>query len=200
MSDTRFCDSVSYIVADDKKIESCKQMKILGFIFEERPTVEAHISYCITKFNRALWSLTHLRRAKISDGIMLEVFKVMLRPLLEYCSAVYDPMLTIELENNLERQQRRALQIIYGFGISYSELLERTGLETLKVRRQKACLDFAVKLAESQRFAELFPRTEYTEDMPTTRNRKQYVEKFARTSRLYNSPLYTMRRHLNTII
>ena len=83
------CTVNSYIIADGKKVVSVDRMKILGFIFEDKLSVGAHIYYSINKFNRALWALNHLRRARIDNETLLKVYKIMLRPLLEYCSPVY---------------------------------------------------------------------------------------------------------------
>ena len=197
VSDANYCKTKSYIVADNKKIESVEEMKILGFVFGTNSSVTTHINYCINKFNRAIWSLTHLKRANINQGILVEVFKVMLRPILEYCSAVYSSMLTKELEARLEKQQRRALNIIFGFGISYEDLLIRANTTTMAERREVACSNFAKSLVNSERFGAFFPEQVYPEDAAVTRNRKTYREDFARSSRLYNSPLYSMRRFLN---
>ena len=106
-------------------------------------------------------------------------------------------MLTTELETTLERQQKRAIDIIFGFGTNYNEILGQNCMKTLKERRIDACNNFAVKLAESTRFGVLFPENEYPEETPNLRNMKKYREDFARTNRLYNSPLFSMRRYLN---
>ena len=86
-----------------------------------------------------------------------------------------------------------ALKIIFGFGNTYNQLLEKTGLRTLKDRREEACLKFAIKLKDSECFSYLFPEN------PTFNLRvtKKYKEDFARTERMYMSPLYAMRRMLN---
>ena len=169
----------------------------MGFIFENKPSVSAHVAYSINKYNRALWALNHLKCANIDVVTLLEVFKVMLRPILEYCPPVYHYMLTISLSNDIERQQKCALKIIYGFDQSYETLLERTGLKTLKQRRIEACDIFANKLVNSRRFAHLFPETIYDANTPELRRRKKYQEQFARTERMYKSPLFSMRTRLN---
>ena len=197
VSDTRFCDTQSYINTKEGRVNSVKQMKILGFIFEDRPSVGAHIQYSIDKFNRALWALIHLKRAKMTNGVLLEVYRSMLLPLLEYCSPVFHHMLTVEQDINLERQQKRALKIIYGFGKEYEELLSLSGLSSLKERKIKGCADFTIKMSNSDRFSDLFPINNVHVEAAETRNRRIYYESFARTNRLYNSPLYSMRRYLN---
>ena len=197
ISDDRNSTISSYIDINKERVHSQENLKILGFIFDQRPSVDAHVNYCCDKFNRAIWSLNHLHRAKIPVNTLLQVYLIMLRPLLEYCSPVYHHMLTVTLSEKLERQQRRALKIIYGFGLSYSALLEKTGIPTLKERRETACRSFTNKLLVSNRFQHLFPLNAVDDDGMTLRNTRQYTEEFARSERLYRSPLYSMRRNLN---
>ena len=68
-------DASSYIIAEGTRVNSCETMKILGFLFDGTPTVNAHIKYMIDKFNRAIWALVHLKRAKIDKKILTEVYK-----------------------------------------------------------------------------------------------------------------------------
>ena len=97
-------------------------------------------------------------------------------------------MITSEQSEKLESLQRKAMCIIYGFDKSQSELLSLSGNAALKERREAAAISFANKLVASERFGVLFPTTG-NEGM-STRNKKKYVEEKARTSRLYNSPLF----------
>ena len=105
-------------------------------------------------------------------------------------------MLNVTLTEKLERQQKMALKIIYGFGINYKDLLERAEIVTLEKRREIACENFANKLLESERFQVLFPRNE-EEGRMELRKSLEYKEEFARSERRYRSPLYSMRRLLN---
>ena len=172
-------------------------MKILGFIFESRPSVGAHVQHCIDKFNKALWALTHLKRASISSDVLVRVYLVMLRPLLEYCAPVFHPMLTASMSENLERQQKRALKIIFGFETTYEELLLKTNIPKLSIRRESACTTFTEKLLMSERFNYLFPLNNQDVNGMNLRTTNVYREDFARTERLYRSPVFTMRRNLN---
>ena len=103
-------------------------------------------------------------------------------------------MLTKQQENALEIVQKKCLRCIFGYNKSYNELLAESELEPLKVRRSAAFLRFARKASENPIYARWFKKNQN----PTTlRNPKTYEEKFARTNRFYNSPLYAMRRALN---
>ena len=93
-------------------------------------------------------------------------------------------------------EQKRALKTIYGFDRKYEDLLKLTGLTTLEERRECAFANFTTKLHASDRFNYLFP--ENTAGNMELRSTKQFVEDYARSNRLYNSPVYSMRRFLNS--
>ena len=129
----------------------------------------------------------------------MNFFNVFLRPVVEFCNIIYHPMLTCEMNENLERQQKRAMKVIFGFDLKYSEVLEMYKIKTLEQRREEACASFAKKLVASNRFKNLFPLNDIQEEAPQLRQYKLYKEEFARSERLYRSPLFTMRRFMNSI-
>ena len=107
-------------------------------------------------------------------------------------------MLTHEQSELLERQQTKALQFIFGVGLSARVMRTKAGIETLKERRVSACKKFAKTTLENDRFREWFPlRPAATRERRTSVSYKKYVELPARTDRCYNSPLYHLRRVLN---
>ena len=68
-----------------------------------------------------------------------------------------------------------------------------SGLETLEERRKKALQKFANKALKNPQFEHWFsPNTNRTR-----RHGKMYDEFFAKSDRLYRSPLFTMRHLLN---
>ena len=74
------------------------------------------------------------------------------------------------------------------------ELLETSGLETLDQHRENALLKFAKKAAQNPQFAHWFPKNT---NRSSNRVGKKFEEIYARTDRLYFSPIYVMRRRLN---
>ena len=64
----------------------------------------------------------------------------------------------------------------------------------MEERRKQAFDNFIIKSSQSERFKQWFP--ENASDI-NLRNPKMYREDYARTQRLYNSPIYSMRRELN---
>ena len=106
---------------------------------------------------------------------------------------VFHPMMSDGQDEGLERLQTHALKCIFGPGISGRRMREMAELPTLRSRRIEQCDKFAAKCAASPRFEHWFPERTGR----STRNKEKYREDFARCNRLYNSPLYYMRRRLN---
>ena len=190
----------SIVNTDSGQIRSADSLKILGFVFGTQPNASEHIKYTIAKFNRCSWSLTHLKRAGLTERSLVDIYTSSLRPVVEYCNVVYHSLLTTEQGAMIERLQKRVLKIIFGFELSYEELLEKADIKTLEERRMEAVEKFALKMSKSERFGRRwFPRWENEFDL-NLREEKQFIEYYARTSRLYNSQLYHMRRTLNQML
>ena len=106
-------------------------------------------------------------------------------------------MLSQDQSDALERQQSRALKIIYGFSKSSGEVLVESGLDLLSSRRVDAVDRFVVKLVDNPKYASMFPLR--PEEQRRARASHKYLEMNSKTNRLYNSPFYYMRRRLNEI-
>ena len=78
--------------------------------------------------------------------------------------------------------------------MDYRELVEKSGPTTLRTRREGRELTFARKCASSVRFGHWFlPRENVKENWVSPK----HEEKYARTHRCYNSPLFNIKRRLN---
>jgi hypothetical protein len=169
-------------------------VRILGFYFDSKPSVETHIDMTIKKARRRYWVLRHLGKHGFDQTELVKVYQSIVRSVIEYCSVVYHSLLTAEMSAALERVQYQALKCIFGYEEpSYRILLQRAGLETLEQRRLKAIDKFIGKCLQSQ-YVGWFP---LREGVRHTRNQRPYVENYARCERLKNSPLFFMRRRLN---
>ena len=146
------------------------------------------------KVRSRTWALRDLRKAGLSRDDLLRVYKSTIRPVVEYSSVIYHPMLTAEQSNYIEKQQFRALKNIFGNEHSHRKLLELSDLPTLEKRREEACLRFAKKTATNIRFQHHFKTKK---SRPRATEQTQYVEQNARTNRRKNSPFFYYRRILN---
>ena len=188
----------AHICVNEKRLDSGQELKILGFIFGSKPTVSYQVESLVKKFNKSIWSLFHLRKAKMNENVLTSVYTSMLRPILEYSSNVYHSMLTGNDTRRLESCQRKALRVIFGFEITYEECMKKAGLTSLADRRSELFLKFCSKMSRSERFCNKWlPKKEYGDEQMALRKRKEYIEFNAHTNRLFRSPLLEMRRMLN---
>ena len=74
----------------------------------------------------------------MDEKMFTTLFKSMVRPHLEYCSAVWSPYKLRDIRQ-IERVQRRATKMVKGLEhLSYPERLKKLGLPTLEYRRSRA--------------------------------------------------------------
>ena len=107
-------------------------------------------------------------------------------------------MITADLANQLEKIQRQALRIIYGWDVRIDDLMAVKGIETLQERREKAVLNFALKNEEREKYGKKwFRKTEDHGREVRTNTRRKYVVPQCRTERYMNNPITNMTRMLN---
>ena len=140
--------------------------------------------------------ITKLKYVGVKVEDLLDVYKLYIRSITEYCSPVFHSTLTVEQSNTLERIQRTCLKIILGeMYINYAAALEMSGLQTLAERREKRCLNFALKCSKHQKLSRLFPPN--NTDASQVRNPERFHVNFAATSRYRNSTIPHCQRLLN---
>ena len=118
----------------------------------------------------------------MSKEDLLKVYCVLIRPVFEYAVATYHSMLTREMPNEIERVQKNACRLIFGWDVDYSSLVDNNVIELLSCRRDRIVLNFAIKTEKNDRFKGWFPKREYG-DITLCKELK-YREDFARTERL----------------
>ena len=195
VSDSRTYKAAAFIKdLQGNEIDCVEKLKILGVHFSSRPDMADQVDAICKKFRARIWILRHLHHNGFVEEDLLKVYKSVILPCHDYCSNVFHSSLTLSQTVILERLQAKALKAIYGYEPSYRVLMEKSGLTTLRARRENREIVFARKCATSPRFARWFPEAVNARE---TRSENQYREFFARCVRCYNSPLYSMRRRLN---
>ena len=171
-------------------------LKILGFVFGSRPSVQPHLDHICMKFRARVWIIRHLKQAKIGPECLKKLYKVLVLPVLDYGAVIYHSLLNKEQCEYLEKLQRNVMKIIFGFKLTHRELDKKSDIETLWSRRERLVDKFLDKTRQNERFSPTwFPQKSfYHMDL---RHELIYEEKFAKTERLYKSPKYFMRRRLN---
>ena len=139
-----------------------------------------------------------LKKSGMDRLNLLKVYYSVLLPSAEYCSVVYGPLIPLYVSEGLEAVQRRAMKIIYGTGVDYEEMVRSGGIVSLKDRREKRSLQFALKAADDPRFGSRRFVRNGTEREARTTTRRTYMEENYRTERAKNNPLQFMIIQLNT--
>ena len=195
VSDSRTYEASAFFEdALGAKVVSQDSLKILGVHFSKRPDMSAQVQSICRKFRSRIWILRHLHHNGFDESELLRVYKSIILPCHDYCSTVFHSSLTLSQTIVLERLQAKALKAIFGYESSYRQLMEKADLTTLRARREERELSFAQKTLSSGRFTKWFPPHDRTRD---TRDQPFFKELFARCTRCYNSPVFSMRRRLN---
>ena len=121
-------------------IESVELFKLLGVYIFLDLSWSTHCDYIIKKSNHRLYALSlWSARWGVGGCVLLPTTTV-----LEYASVVF-ANLPQYLSKVLEREQKRALRIIFGPDLSYEDTLVCAGLLSLEARRHLACKKFVTE-------------------------------------------------------
>ena len=186
--------------SESHPIMSQPTLKILGFHFNQDPTVNAQIEHIKSKARRRFWVIRHLKAAGMSSDDLLQMYKCYVLSVIDYSAVVYHSMITREQSAALEGLQMACLRIIYGTKKSYGRILsELEGkLTTIAERRQALVDKFIIKTVANPNYKDRwFPRRAIVDH--NLRRDIYYKEEFAKSQHLYNAPLFYYRRRLNEI-
>ena len=126
--------------------------------------------------------------------MLVEVFKIFIRPILEYCAPLWDGALTAKSNKMIESVQGLATNMILSYKYEdYTENLSKLGLTKLKVRRTALTKKVALSLTEHPKFTHLFPKRENNR----TRSCNTYIEPYSKTNRYKFSPIPHYIRMIN---
>ena len=186
-----------FTTQDGNRIESVDEMRLVGFTFGSTPGAGSHIDALAERYRRKKWMLYHLREAGFKGDNLFKLYACYVRSIIEYCSPVYHSLLTAGQEDQLERLQRHAIRVCYGYEVPVEVHMEVANISTLKARRVKRVDKFIRKAAANQRFSSWFPPRDRSG--MELRNRREIRETSALTNRRFNSPLAFIKRRANEL-
>ena len=180
-----------------KTIEQVPVAKLLGvWISEDLSWSRNCKEICIKAYSR-LSMITKLKYVGVKIEDLIDIYILFIRSVTEYCSVAFHSSLTLEQSNKLETIQKTSLKVILGeMYISYSSALEMCGLESLYDRRQKRCIDNALKSVKNSRTRKMFPLNQI-EHGPNIREKEIFKVNFARTEQYRKSAIPHCQRLLN---
>jgi len=122
-----------------KELDSVLEEKDLGVIIQHDLKWGRQCAKAASTGNRVLGMITRSFTFKSRD-IILQLYKSLVRPHLEYCVQAWRPHLIKDIDL-LERVQKRALRLIpESKGLEYEVILRKLGLTTLETRRLRGDL------------------------------------------------------------
>ena len=178
------------------RLEQTPVTKMLGVWISDDLSWTKNCKEISIKAYSRLSMLTKLKYVGVSVEDLLDVYKLFIRSCVEYCSVAFHSTLTLEQSAKLEQIQKTCLRVILSdMYISYSAAMEMTGLETLHTRREKRCLNFALKCLKNEKMSKMFPLK--LDSDQEIRNREIFIVNQAKTSSYQKSAIPYCQRKLN---
>ena len=117
-------------------MEKVSYQKNLGLFLDEKLTFKHHIDKTLFKINKGIAVIKKLRHPLLWKS-ELTIYKVFLRPLIDYRETIYDQPHNSSFCEKLESAQYKAALAITGAiqGTSREKIFHELGLESLKYRK-----------------------------------------------------------------
>ena len=115
-------------------LEKTTEERDLGVLVDDRLEFDKHIKGVVNRANRML-GMIRIGFSCLDEEIFMNLYPVLVRPLLEYCVQVWSPYKQKYIDL-IEDVQKRAVRLIPGLrGLTYEQRLERLKLTKLIDRR-----------------------------------------------------------------
>ena len=191
-------DFSTRLTLNNCKLEQKSLSKILGVWISEDLSWDKNTQEMCRKAFSRISMLTKLRYVGVNTEDLIEIYVLFIRSITEYCAVAWHSSLTVEQSTDIERIQKTCLRVILGDSyVSYSAALEMTGLQTLYDRREKRCLDFALKAMKHPINKRMFPLNRNLDNELEVMDRETFHVNFARTNQYKKSAIPFCQRALN---
>ena len=193
------------------EIPVVRKIKLLGVIITDDLRWEENTSLICPKVESKFYLISKLKSFGLQIDELLNIWKVMVRPITEYAAPLWHSGLSNTDINKIEDLQKTALGMILGTvyieykryykfrnkPVSYDIALQKYGLTTLLQRREVLTQKFALDTVKNPNHRNMFEFVQ-AKNM-TTRYCHTIQEKFCKTDRYYNSAIPFMSRILNGV-
>ena len=178
------------IVINDKPIEIVTTIKLLGLNISNNLKWHHHIEEIVKKASTRLYFPRQLKRAKVAEKELLTFYKTCIRPITEYACPVFHNGLPTYLSDELERIQKRAMQIIFP-NINYQDALKNSNLLSSYERREYLTNKLFEEICSdpNHKLHYLVPKRNETDI--GLRNRRMFNFPVCKTNRLKNSFIFS---------
>ena len=158
---------------------------------------ESHVQSIEKTHRTKIWILRQLKQAGWDSESITKIYTTSIRSCIEYASNIYYSFLNTGQAQRLENLQKRCLRIIYGWEKTYEDLLNISGLATLRERRDVRMNKFVMKAEANEKLRRAWFKV--NEKEVKTRKRDKYVQETCRTSKQACNPVHFYTERLNRI-
>ena len=142
-------------------LEIVNETKLLGTVVTNDLKWDRNVEEIVKKANRRLELLRKVSSFGASLSDLKNIYVLFIRSLLEQSCTVWHSGLTVQNTEDLERIQKTSLKIILKEKyLSYEQALKVLDLETLNVRRENLCENFAKKSLKNKKLTEFFVKND----------------------------------------
>ena len=188
-------DFAARLTLNNELLERKKVTKLVGVWLEEKGGWARNTAEICKSAYAKISMLTKLKYAGVSTKDLVETYSLFIRSRAEYVSVAFHSSLTKKQERAIERIQSTCLKVILGDKYeSYEDALLKTGLKTLKQRREEKCLSFSLKCLKHPQLKRLFPLNENSHSL---RNKDEFKINFAHTETYKKSAIPYCQQLLN---
>jgi len=129
---TQLCvDDIPLVYINGRHIKRVVSFKLLGVVISSDLTLDAHVSYILSKSSKRIYCISNLCKAGVLMRDIVYSYCSIIRSVLEYACPVWHPGLTSKLSKDIKRVLKRCLIFPQ---LSYSEALDKSGLNRLDTR------------------------------------------------------------------
>ena len=183
------------LTLNNKLLERKNVTKLVGVWLEEKGGWARNTAEICKSAYAKISMLTKLKYAGVSTKDLVETYSLFIRSRAEYVSVAFHSSLTKKQERAIERIQSTCLKVILGEKyLSYEDALLKTGLKTLKQRREEKCLSFSLKCIKHPQLKRLFP---LNDNPHLLRNKDKFKVNFAHTESYRKSAIPYCQQLLN---
>jgi hypothetical protein len=192
-------DFATRLHLNNSKIDQVPTAKIVGVWLQSNLKWDKNTKELTMKAFSRISMITKLKYVGVGTDDLIDIYKLYIRSIVEYCSVVWHSSLTGELSRKLEMVQKTCLRVILGDKYeSYSDALEICNLKNLYERREERCISFAKKCLNHPVHSKLFPLNK-NNDNNMHKSREKYVVNFGRTNAYMDSTVPYLQRTLNNM-
>ena len=192
-------------------LKTVDKIKLLGVMITSDLKWGENTELICSKVNKKLFIISKLKQFGVQKEDLINIWKVMLRPITEYAAPLWHSGLNEADINRLENLQKKVLGMILGtiyikhkryYNIenkakTYDEVLQKYELTTLKQRREVLTQNFALETIKNESHKNMFTFTQ--EKTIMTRSKRIVHEEKYNTDRYKYSAVPYMARVLNGV-